>query len=320
VAREVVCIDRGCVSGAVDAQQLVRDSRELLEVLRKLDELQTDVFSSAPYYEFAAGNFGRAIYEILYEGWLSDQFTEDELRELRVQLERLWRHEGEPAEVNLVCTAQQVDVVSHDYPYLMLIGRVREPLGVLYRVGDAPQGIGSIMHDATKVHALFFSNAKQITQLLRYSFQLRATADDELHDAAARAFPLLHFHEKLSVNSFGLDLNEHLPTVCLHLGFLNDEFLAIAKESGWDLPQVIAAAKAKAVDFSDESDNTKRAKQKIRERNVAFLTQKGDPKVVLCTLHTKITATRGRIHFHPPVPEIAPGRLLVGKFCEHLPV
>jgi hypothetical protein len=126
----------------------------------------------------------------------------------------------------------------------------------------------------------------------------------------AHCFPNLYFMAGLTFSAFSRPYSANRFVVMEHLAFLNDRFLGLAEELAWDMPRIVNAA---PIDLSDESPLTKANKSAIKKRDISIGT-----RTIRCTLHTKISPQRDRIHFHPPVKDIGAGRIIIGIFHEHL--
>ncbi len=95
------------------------------------------------------------------------------------------------------------------------------------------------------------------------------------------------------------DLNDILPDLLLRLR---------------DLREIARQFDARSeFSISPESPLTRRNAAAMRQRDVVF-----DRKLVRCEWHLKIEPQRDRIHFSFAEQDVAPGRILVGIFTEHL--
>ena len=99
-----------------------------------------------------------------------------------------------------------------------------------------------------------------------------------------------------------------------HLSFLNDEFMSIFELHKNNVYELTRIAKSQfGIDFSNESPNTRSSKSKMKQRNANF-----SGNEVTCEMHTKLSSTINRIHFHPPIEKLGKGRVLIGLFVDHL--
>lgn len=135
-------------------------------------------------------------------------------------------------------------------------------------------------------------------------------------------FPDLYFHPDLNLNDFHLHPDVFFSLLVKHLSFLNDRFIQIFSEVNKQPDHMSRRARADAdIQLSPESPNTRANKKAIAERDVTI----GNLEV-RCEWHTKFFPQYGRIHFHPgleqpqAVAAITDGRLIIGKFAEHLTV
>lgn len=136
---------------------------------------------------------------------------------------------------------------------------------------------------------------------------------------SALAFPDILFAPSVSPADLGVDLHESGGKVVAHLSFLNDDYIDVCGECAWDLPRVQAAARARGVDLSDESSNTKADYRKMRQRNVSVVMD-GHARLVSCTLHTKLSGQCGRIHYSVEKVGADERQLVVGIMHAHLPI
>jgi len=133
------------------------------------------------------------------------------------------------------------------------------------------------------------------------------------------AFPLLLFAPSVSPADLGVDLRDSGEKVVMHLSFLNDDYIDLCGECAWDLPRVQASARARGIDLSDESSNTKADLKKMRQRNVSVVLD-GVARSVSCTLHTKLSGQRGRIHYAVERVGAHGRQVVVGIMHAHLPI
>jgi hypothetical protein len=143
-------------------------------------------------------------------------------------------------------------------------------------------------------------------------FVLDATnAEAEFFAVANEAFPNIILHPTVTFRKLSKGYAAIVSNVVDHLSFLSDDFIAIGRQENWDLPRMMRIAR---ISFSEESGKTRGQEKLLKLRRVYF-----GERMVECTLHTKISPRADRIHFHAPVPEIDPNKVLVGIFVAHLP-
>lgn len=193
-------------------------------------------------------------------------------------------------------------------------GGLHEPC--IVRMGsfldNSVHSIGVEGFDVVKVSILHLSDFLHIYH--RHTLLSSEIGEDVFFDKWDSCFPKLLKHPDLSFNKFDGSFQEILKDVVSHLIFLNDHFLVVMNQEAYDIPRAMQRADAEhGISFSNESSSTKRAQDKIKLRDVKF-----NDRVVRCELHTKIERTRNRIHFHAPVPEIDPNKILIGIFVDHL--
>ncbi|MGK0270147.1 MAG: hypothetical protein ACI88H_000782 [Cocleimonas sp.] len=124
-------------------------------------------------------------------------------------------------------------------------------------------------------------------------------------------------HQKVKFGYLQLPYAQHLTDVIHHLSYLNDH--AQHDHTG-DYQSLMTTASAQYnVELSPESPNTHKNKKAMKQRTIII-----NEHEVECELHTKITKTEGRIHFHigthlpVEVNQKTQGKIIVGLFANHL--
>ncbi len=187
-----------------------------------------------------------------------------------------------------------------------------ECIGVLIQIPGLVAEGGCEISDGTHFFPAFvLMSPSNGTNAYRFGIEKGVKSEALFFELADRAFPKLHRHPDLSFKKFSRNYAEVNAAVFDHFVFLNDEFPKLARENNWDLPRMIRAAR---VSFSDESTNTKKNKKAMRYRDIQF-----GGETISCTWHTKLSKTRDRIHFHPPIGKKFDSKLLIGAFAEHFP-
>lgn len=130
-----------------------------------------------------------------------------------------------------------------------------------------------------------------------------------------RAFPLLLKSNDLTFKRFEGNYLGLYKNVLNHLAFLNDDFLKIWLGCHEDFVCFQRKAKSLGINLSNEGDNTRKSKRKMKQRIASF-----SNRDVVCELHTKLNYDKNRIHFHPPIAAIGGANVLVGIFVEHLEI
>lgn len=130
-----------------------------------------------------------------------------------------------------------------------------------------------------------------------------------------RAFPLLLKSNDLTFKRFDGNYLGLYKDVLNHLAFLNDDFHHIWSECHEDFVCFQRKAKSLGITLSNEGDNTRKSKRKMKQRIASF-----SKKDVECELHTKLRYDKNRIHFHPPIATIGGKNVLIGIFVGHLEV
>jgi hypothetical protein len=183
--------------------------------------------------------------------------------------------------------------------------------GILSRGEDGLQpGTASIQLGKQAACSFIVCSASDISFVYREAIQALCETESSFFELSNKAFPSLLFHSTLSFGHFSKKFPQIIPVVCDHLAFLNDEFLNLANNCKWNYGAMTAGA---TVPFSDETAGTKNNRQAMRQREVQL-----HGKTIYCTLHTKLSPTADRIHFHPPTKEMNLDKILVGIFTAHL--
>jgi hypothetical protein len=129
-----------------------------------------------------------------------------------------------------------------------------------------------------------------------------------------RAFPDLQKSDNLSFNRLSGNYHSLRAQVISHLSFLNDDFMPVFEVHKNNMFELTRVAKSQfGIDFSNESPKTRSSKAKMKQRNACFFGNE-----VTCEMHTKLTSTVNRIHFHPPVEKVGKRKVLIGIFVDHL--
>lgn len=149
---------------------------------------------------------------------------------------------------------------------------------------------------------------------VRWLIEERNVTKDQFFSLWETAFPNLQKSDDLSFRRFHGNFTALRDDVVNHLGFLNDHFLTLWQQCNMDFPSVMARARSGChIDLSNESSKTRRSKSKMKKRVAHF-----SGKPVVCELHTKVRPNINRIHFHPPISDIALKKMLIGIFVDHL--
>jgi hypothetical protein len=154
-------------------------------------------------------------------------------------------------------------------------------------------------------------SAKNLARAYRQFIVDGTKSEDEFFRICDEAFPSLIFHDSVTFKKLSKKYEALIADVVDHLSFLNDEFVALGDEEGWDIHGMVGKAR---VDFSEETGHTRSKEKLVKHRRVAF----GNTNIE-CTLHTKISRQHDRIHFHAPDDKVAPGKVIIGVLADHLP-
>lgn len=204
-------------------------------------------------------------------------------------------------------------IESYAMSFALEVGLDRQTYVAVASRGEDGLQAGVAVVSATSgksVEQFLIRNSREIVLTYRRAICIPEPDEETFFALSSYAFPQLMLATHLNFRHLSDGSAGVLPAICDHLAFLNDEFVGLAIERNWDYPSIIAAAR---ISLSDESPNTKANRRAMRQREVRIA-----EKIVCCTLHTKLTPTKGRIHFHPPIENLSSGRVIIGIFADHL--
>lgn len=263
------------------------------------------------WYEMRVEEYGD-LYEVLYAGVEVPSVNSGLLTDVSRLIDRCGQYSG-TNDGSVGVTLASAPLNSDAYPAALDVAAEFVAAIAVSRKFDS--GVGEVSQAASgrSRYVFFLSDDKQLIKCVRDHVALGGCSKLLLDRYASRAFPALKLHPDVDPADLCVDMSAHASTVVSHLAFLNDDYIALGSQHGWDLPRMQAAAGPKGVEFSDESANTKKNKKVIRDRSVSF-----GGKIISCTLHTKVQPTKGRIHFSV---ERASNEsfVYVGIMHEHLP-
>lgn len=154
---------------------------------------------------------------------------------------------------------------------------------------------------------------------LRSFFISEKIPEKQLTMYSEAMFPSLYFHCPIqNIKNLGVKYAKNIPKIIDHFSYLNDYILLDIKESSTDR-ELTTRASNHRVDMSPESNLTRNDKAAMKQREVTVLKVK-----ITCEWHTKITPTRGRIHFYTDVhnhlefKKDIGTKVIIGIMCRHL--
>lgn len=207
---------------------------------------------------------------------------------------------------------------SSAYPHAHAQANDEQVIGVLVAKPYESGPCGIEFKGADRRHTFLLAADDAVPRWYRNHLVVRCCSAVEFERYRGKAFPDITFADGVSPDDLGVHLGSRAGVIVDHLSYLNDAYVNTATRLNWDFPSIQGAARANGVEMSDESSNTKGAPKKMRHRRVPLVID-GNPMTVECTLHTKIDATKGRIHFS--VETISNKKvLIVGIMHEHLPI
>lgn len=289
-----------------------------IEILQEYWGEHGGVVLGAEYWSFPIGQTSQ-LHDVLYTGaGAAMGLDRDQLKELAICMERCGVSSLAPLAVTAVAAGRSAAYLSSAYAQAVWdAGAESIHPSLLCELPTGLSGTGTLSANAVSNPCFFVRQAGGVLELCRGMLRIFIPTRSEFHLIASYAFPQLVLHPDLDLNDFKLKLNMYFGTVLDHLTYLNDSFIPVANEVGWDLYKMVSRA-AQYAEFSDEGDKTKRDKAKMKLRTRSFTVQ-GLVVELCCTLHTKITGhLGGRIHFHGPVPNVAPNKVFIAVFTDHL--
>lgn len=165
-------------------------------------------------------------------------------------------------------------------------------------------------HGSAKV--FFFTCAATFSEFWRGLYELEDIPEAGFFELAERAFPELIFNPDLSFRRFEGAYRGLRDKVILHLGVLNDHFLAAHRDAAGLPSAVEPLLTAKGCSgVSPESPKTHKSEAKMRQRDVQY-----QGRTVRCEWHSKIEPQRNRIHFK--FGEAFGNKVFIGIFVDHL--
>jgi hypothetical protein len=268
--------------------------RILAELLAKMREDDIAVSKHSDLWYAQAGR-GLFLTDLLF---VPDYIDEDVRQQLIREIDRLpiWNVDGELRTSRQYVIDQVAQANAAACIVLSIYSNVLEtPEGKLYLVGTASEAV------------TFYQAAIEIGRF----------SEKSLIHYAALAFPNLYFHSDLErqIANFSTKYQDGLRSMLVEaLIALNDQLFSLLI-AHTDLREVAKQFRGiTAFEISPESPNTHRNANAMRERDVVFGTER-----IRCEWHLKLRPDRDRIHFYFGRTKVAPGKILIGIFCRHLP-
>lgn len=289
-----------------------------LELFRSLGEANISMVISEPFWDMPLGDFF-VMHDLIYTDEIGKYLSREQIRELTAYFGRIIQRDGVKRSGSLINAEDQFPIADGVVDLALRESATTGALPLLLLSTDEKASILANLQcedQSTPVYILAtgIDLCSYYRESIRYTLPHRSLF---LH-VAEKAFPNLLFHNDIALEYLEVDLHEHIDTIICQLAFLNDEYDGLGSLHKWEMHTLQRVAATKGVIFSTEGDKTKRDQKKINLRNVEF-TIDGKTIVLPCVLHTKITPTLGRIHFHNP-HACSNGRVMIGIFCGHLPI
>jgi hypothetical protein len=170
---------------------------------------------------------------------------------------------------------------------------------------------------AKRMHKVMSQTDVRIS--LRSFFISEKIPEKQLTTYSEAMFQSLYFHCPIqNVKNLGVKYAKSISKIINHFSYLNDCVLFDITASINDR-EITTRAGHHGVDMSPESNSTRNDKAAMRQREVTVLKVK-----ITCEWHTKITPTRGRIHFYTDAPDHLEfkkdigSKVIIGIMCRHL--
>lgn len=171
----------------------------------------------------------------------------------------------------------------------------------------------------TPARMLYVSTADEIPRAARKYYVQEAIEEAKFTEYSELMFDSIYFHEPADkIKNLGISFASDIGTVVKHLGYLNDHVISDFSTSANDR-EISSKAGNKGVSISPESNNTRRNRSAMSQRDVTLFGE-----TISCEWHTKIWPTRGRIHFYPwafnnaVLAEKIGRKVVIGIMCRHL--
>ena len=154
---------------------------------------------------------------------------------------------------------------------------------------------------------------------LRSFFISEKIPEKQLAMYSEAMFHSLYFHCPITnIKNLGVKYSKNISKIIDHFSYLNDsassDFKTIINDR-----ELTTRAGNQGVDMSPESNKTRNDDAAMRQRKVTVLKVQ-----ITCEWHTKITPTRGRIHFytdahkHLEFKKVIGTKVIIGIMCKHL--
>jgi hypothetical protein len=317
MANEQFFLNDDCLRDFLDEQALNAGLNNLVLILRELTERDIARVMAVNYWDLPLP-FDKLMYQLLYEIDSYPAVSPDIRRELMMHLDRFEIVETAATEVTIGSADIQQTFTSGVFRVAKERYQSSDSFPLFACLSKKIEGNATYNLDEVDIHCHFISRKEDLPGYYQALLGWLFPKISNFTETAKHAFPLLELHPDLKLETLGINLQLHFPKVLQHLVFLNNEYAKLGEMAKWDLPKLMQEARARGIDFSDESPNTKRDAKKMRSRLCSFTT-KGKEYSISCSLHTKILPTEGRIHFHNPHPDFE-NKVLIGIFDKHLPV
>lgn len=165
---------------------------------------------------------------------------------------------------------------------------------------------------------LHLSKPNQFETALRKLFIIEKHEERELKAFCLEMFDNIYFYSPPCFKRLQLNYHEYIGPFITHLSYLNDYAMEDFQNEAND-NTIISRAGSHGTEISPESPKTRKNQAAMLERNIVI---KGE--TLCCEWHTKLTATRGRIHFYARAErsdnlksEIGT-RVVIGIITDHL--
>lgn len=188
-------------------------------------------------------------------------------------------------------------------------------------------GMGGLISQNTFAKAEWWDEKKMkkvsvpidVIYALRELYSLAKIPVDLFPIYCEEMFENLYFHVSPSdIKKMGLGYEDIVKDIITHFSYLNDAAQLDFEECRQN-DIIIKRASAYGVNISPEGPLTHKDRAAMKERDISICGE-----IICCEWHTKLTATRGRIHFFPwrhrskEVKKITKEKVIVGIIASHL--
>lgn len=281
----------------------VSDTIDLSKAFFDLDNVRDAATEVGDYIRKSDGVYdieilpGIKIYEVIYCDAANDKLTAEERKLLRLLIDHIPTVEEEEYELK----------------------------SIQINNGNCEQPSALIGLKQVELRQLFVSSTEELIGVRRFYLSTIRDEKEFLH-SAPMCFPNIYFHPCIeqTMKQLSAPLPKFIHEIIYHLSSLNDTFPILfelhRKENMDKVLEVFTSQKQIAASMQGSA---KEAKERM---TFTFTTLNGEEIDIVCEPHTKLegTGAKGdkkyrfdRIYFHPGLPHIEHGKVLVAHIGKH---